>query len=209
MNEVFKGPDQTRRSLLGRLKNLDDQESWRQFFDHYWRLIYSVAIQAGLTETEAQDAVQETIISVAKTMPGFHYDPAVCKFKTWLQHLARKRIIDQLRKRPPVGAPVTAQTSANSGTDPIARIPDPQSLDLDQVWDLAWKKHTFESAVVKVRAQASAEQFQIFDFYVLRGWPARKVATTLRVGVARVYLARHRIMGLIKKEIKRLEKTGL
>ncbi len=207
-NDADKGPDQTRRSLLGRLKNLDDQESWRQFFNLYWRLLYSVAIQAGLTETEAQDAVQETIISVAKTMPGFHYDPSVCSFKTWLQHLARKRIIDQLRKRPPVGAALTAQTP-ESRTDPIARIPDPQSLDLDRVWDTAWEEHALRSAVVKVRAQASAEQFQIFDLYVLRGWPARKVATTLGLGVARVYLARHRLMGLVKKEIKRLAKTGL
>ena len=43
----------TRRSLVGRLKNLDDQESWKQFFDMYWKLIYSSAIRAGLSEAEA------------------------------------------------------------------------------------------------------------------------------------------------------------
>src|SRR5438093_13459028 len=92
----------TRRSLLSRVKDLGDQESWRDFFDTYRRLIFSVAVKAGLTEEEAQDVVQETVVSLAKTMPGFKYDPAVCSFKTWLQHLTRKRIVDQLRKRQPV-----------------------------------------------------------------------------------------------------------
>lgn len=30
----------TRKSLLGRLKDWEDQESWHVFFDTYWKLIY-------------------------------------------------------------------------------------------------------------------------------------------------------------------------
>src|ERR1051325_10984134 len=47
----------TRWTLVERLKNWDDQESWRQFFDTYWRLIYGVALKAGLTESEAQEEI--------------------------------------------------------------------------------------------------------------------------------------------------------
>ena len=39
---------QTRWSLIGRLKDMDDQQSWQAFFDAYWKLIYSVALKAGL-----------------------------------------------------------------------------------------------------------------------------------------------------------------
>ncbi len=46
----------TRRSLLTRLKQWDDHESWKDFFDTYWKLVYSAA----LNETEAQEVVQET-----------------------------------------------------------------------------------------------------------------------------------------------------
>src|SRR5262245_16838946 len=74
----------TRHSLLSRLKNWDDQESWRDFFNTYWKLVYSVALRAGLADAEAQDVVQETIFSVAKQMRGFHYDPALGSFKSWL-----------------------------------------------------------------------------------------------------------------------------
>ena len=49
---------ETRRSLVARLKSWDDDESWRQFLKLYGRLIHSVASQAGLTEQEAEEAVQ-------------------------------------------------------------------------------------------------------------------------------------------------------
>src|SRR2546422_1669319 len=40
----------TRQSLLSRLKNWNDQESWRRFFDTYWMLIYVSRKHALLTE---------------------------------------------------------------------------------------------------------------------------------------------------------------
>ena len=48
----------TRRSLVNRLRNRSDQESWREFFNTYWKLIYAVALKAGLTDQEAEDVVQ-------------------------------------------------------------------------------------------------------------------------------------------------------
>jgi len=99
---VRRGPDvriPTRRSLLTRLKNWDDQEGWREFFDTYWNLIYGVAIKAGLGDAEAQDVVQETVIAVAKKMQDFHYDPSIGTFKSWLLHTTRWKIADQFRKR--------------------------------------------------------------------------------------------------------------
>src|SRR6266487_6337061 len=89
----------TRWTLIERLKNWDDQESWRQFFDTYWKLIYGVAIKSGLTHPEAQDVVQETVISVCKSMHNFKADPAYGSFKAWLLNLTRWRITDQVRKR--------------------------------------------------------------------------------------------------------------
>ena len=44
----------TRRSLLSRLKNWNDSASWQEFFNLYGRLIFGVARQAGLSETEAR-----------------------------------------------------------------------------------------------------------------------------------------------------------
>src|SRR5947207_6846915 len=92
-------PIPTRHSLLNRLKDWADQESWQEFFDTYWRLIYNVAIKAGLTDTEAQEVVQETVIAVARKIGEFKTDSTHGSFSAWLMQLTRWRIVDEFRKR--------------------------------------------------------------------------------------------------------------
>src|SRR5438445_9646067 len=89
----------TRASLLSRLKDWQDETSWKVFFDTYWKLIYNAAIKSGLTDSEAQDVVQETVLCVSKSMPKFEYTAQDGSFKCWLLQLTRWRIGDQLRKR--------------------------------------------------------------------------------------------------------------
>src|SRR5262249_9061412 len=77
-------PIPTRVSLLQRLRNMEDQRSWDEFYEIYHDLIFSVARRAGLNEVEAGEVVQDTLISVARKMPDFTYDPSKDSFKGWL-----------------------------------------------------------------------------------------------------------------------------
>lgn len=79
----------TRKSLIARLDNWEDQRTWDEFYQTYWRLIYSVAIKAGLRSDEAFDCVQETILSIAKQSKRKLYDPEQGSFKTWLMNMTR------------------------------------------------------------------------------------------------------------------------
>jgi RNA polymerase sigma-70 factor (ECF subfamily) len=195
----------TRNSLLDRLKDWGDDASWRDFFNTYWRLVYGVAIKAGLNDQEAQEVVQETVITVARRIPEFKYDPNTCSFKTWLLNLTRWRITDQFRKRRPgQGDAPAPRDTERTGT--IERLPDPAGAEFNAVWDHEWKLHLFDTAAAQVKREVSPEQYQIFDLCVFKQWPVRKIASELGVNVAQVYLAKHRVASMIKKEVKRLEK---
>jgi RNA polymerase sigma-70 factor (ECF subfamily) len=91
-------------------------------------------------------------------------------------------------------------------TATIERVPDPSGLVVDEVWNKEWQKNLFDAAIERVKGQVSARQYQMFDLYVIKQWPVRKVASRLGVNIGRLYLAKHRISSLIKKEVKRLEK---
>jgi RNA polymerase sigma-70 factor (ECF subfamily) len=195
----------TRQTLLSRLKNWSDQDSWKDFFDTYWKLIYRTAIQFGLTEAEAQDVVQETIVSVAKAMPGFKYDPAFGSFKRWLLQLTGWRIRDQLRRRQPWSSSPECRSDETVGTTTLERIPDPGALDLEALWNAEWEMNMLDAAVERVKRRVDPKQFQVFDFYVVQKWPVSKVVNTLKVSAGSVYIAKHRISHLIRKEIKRLK----
>lgn len=196
----------TRYSLLSRLQNWDDQESWKDFFDTYWRLIYAMALKSGLTETEAQEVVQETIICVAKDIGKFKRDPAAGSFKGWLRNLTRWRIADQLRKRRPNVAGDSVLDADHSGWPEPGEIPAPADAGLEKIWEEEWQSNLMTAAMERVRHRVKEEHYQIFDLNVIRQWPAGKVAATLNVSVALVYLAKHRVTALIRKEVRLLEK---
>jgi RNA polymerase sigma-70 factor (ECF subfamily) len=195
----------TRQSLLSRLKDWNDQESWKVFFDTYWRLIYNAAVKAGLTDTEAQDVVQETVISVLKNMPGFEYDPEKGSFKTWLLRLTGWRITDQFRKRQRGIDQRGTPTRTSTRTATIERIADSTNLKLEATWDDEWERNLFEAAIERVKRKVDSAQYQMFDLNVIKKWSVAKVARTLRVNPGKVYLAKHRIGNLIKKEIAYLK----
>src|SRR5436190_7831852 len=142
----------TRPSLLHRLKDCEDQQSWREFNDLYGKLIRGFAIKAGLTEDEAQEVVQETLIAASKNLPEFRYDPKVCSFKTWLLNLSQWRVQDQLRKRRAPSAPNVSRASADdtARTATIERLPDSVGAQLEAVWDQEWQATLVAAGCEKV-----------------------------------------------------------
>src|SRR5688572_6778456 len=84
----------TRETLLSRIRNLDDQTSWREFDEIYRCLVYNVARKAGFSDAAAKDIVQETFATLSRHMPDFHYNPKLGSFKGWLLQITRSRIID-------------------------------------------------------------------------------------------------------------------
>src|SRR5438034_7773163 len=165
----------TRPSLLNRLKTGDDAESWQEFYRVYGKLVRDFAFQAGLTDTEADEVVQETAIAVARHLPEFHYDPKVCRFKTWLLNQASWRVKDQFKKRQRV-AGLAGESPARAGGSPalptdeartstINRVPDPAAVNLDALFEVEWRKNLFAAALETVKAKFSLKQFQMLDLH--------------------------------------------
>ena len=197
----------TRATLIARLKNWQDNDSWEEFVDLYWRLIYSVARNGGLTDAEAQDVGQETLMAVARNIPTFEYDPALGSFKSWLLNMARWRIIDQLRKRGPLSRHrKNSGTNGSPRTATIEAVPDLSLQSIDERWEVEWRKNLLQAAEDRVKQRLDPEKYQVFDCYVNKEWPPSKVAATFGLSVGQVYVAKCRISQLIKDEVARLEK---
>ena len=205
MTSLAEDPIPTRYTLLSRLEDRDDQDSWKDFFDTYWRLIYSVALKSGLTEAEAQDVVQETIISVARDIQKFKRDRTLGSFKGWLRNIIRWRIADQLRKRTRASWGDDSKTGGDLPRSDVAEIPDPADSAAESVWEEEWQSNLLKAAMETIKSRVKEEHYQIFDLYVIQQWPVRQVGRALRVNVGLVYLVKYRMSALLKKEIRRLE----
>ena len=195
----------TRQSLLTRLKDWNDQSGWNRFFETYWKLIYRVAVQCGLSAGEAQDVVQETVISVCKSMREGRYDRTRGPFKPWLLQLTRWRILDQVRKRPPAQRALRWEDREPVCVGDVEDLPDPARDALSQVWETEWKRNLLEEGLERVKLKVSATHFQIFDLYAIKQVPLAKVCRFFGVGAGRVYLIKHRVARVLRREIQKLE----
>jgi RNA polymerase sigma-70 factor (ECF subfamily) len=200
-SELERLAARTRRSLIMRLGDWKDQRSWDEFYRTYWRLIYSVALKAGLREDEAWDVVQETILTIAKRSLKGSYDPERGSFKMWLWNVARWRINDQFRLRGKTPLPATDTGEGTPAREPVENVPDTSSNNFTELWEREWQQNVMKGALERVKMRVSPRQFQIFDYNVLQGMNATEVRRRLGVSMAQVYLAKHRVGAILKKEI--------
>jgi len=184
----------TRESLLERLRLWGDDEGWQQFFEIYWKLLYRTARAAGLSHTESDDCVQETIISVAKHMPTFRYRPATegGAFKRWLLKLTKWRISDQFRRRLQEDLAVMPFAESPEYVE-LGNIPDPLSAHLDEMWEAEWELNLLDAALERLKHTADPKHFQIFHLNVVKQWTPFKIARHLRVSIPQVYTVKHRL----------------
>jgi RNA polymerase sigma-70 factor (ECF subfamily) len=199
--------EKTRKSLIERLNNWEDQRTWNEFYQTYWRLVYSVATKSGLTREEAFDVVQETIIAIARQVQKGQYDPRAGSFKAWLLQMTRWRILDvfRARKRQPSLSNQGNSESEDSQNLAMERLTSEKDNLLEGIWDREWRDNISSAALERVKAKVSPRQFQIFDCYVMKGWGVKKTAEALGINAAQVYLAKHRVGSLVRKEIQGLE----
>jgi RNA polymerase sigma factor (sigma-70 family) len=196
----------TRRSLLSRLRDLEDSASWRTFFDRYWRLLYNVARKSGLSDDQAQEVIQETVIAVARKMPEFRYDPAKGSFKGWLLLICRRRIHDHFRRV------YSSEQSMQDASEDLAYAAEnvpasvlPPDVQIDGLWEQEWRENIFRAALARVRQRANPKQYQVFDCCVLQNQRPAEVARMLGLNAAQVYLAKHRLSVAVKRAVKELE----
>jgi RNA polymerase sigma factor (sigma-70 family) len=193
----------TRTTLLARLKDWGDDSSWQEFFDIYSQLIRNVALKSGLTRAEAEDVVQETMVAAAKHIPAFKYDRKLGSFRLWLLNMSRGRISDQFRRRKKLTTELPDDLADETGQS--SALVDEKTLDIDEFWESEWQKTLIEAAINKVKTSLDSEKYQIFDFLVNKQWSPEKVSKRFGISVNQVYLAKHRITELVKKEVERLK----
>ena len=193
---------ETRSSLIQRLKATINGESWEEFFHTYWELIYNVARRAGLSEADAQDIVQETILKVHNSLDRFEYNRKRGTFKGWLRTVTRSRLNDFFKKqqrRPALSQPL------EETADELQNLEDPEGPEIEKIWDEEWNRNLIQAALNRTKKLSSPKQFQIFKCHYIDEWTVRETCRTLGVNAAQVYMAKQRVGKVFREAVETLQ----
>jgi RNA polymerase sigma-70 factor (ECF subfamily) len=165
-----------------------------------------VALKAGLRRDEADEVVQETMTALCKHIEGFKAAKEFGSFRAWLLNMARWRIKDQFRKRPPGASNIGYASEETARTPTVERVPDRTEADLEALCDAEWQERLRERALKDLQLEVKAEHYQVFHLLTLEHKSVDEVARMVGRNRAQVYLIRHRVGKELKKTVMRLEK---
>lgn len=191
----------TRLSLLYRVKDLDDAQSWEEFFRTYERLVRGLARRRGLRDHEADEVAQEVFKRVARTIRDFEPAPRPGSFRKWLGQLTRWRSEDKLRERQ--RGPFESWRPPDDERTPTAeRIPAPPDPQME--FEAETRHHMLETLFKRIESRVSAKHLQIFQLLVLEDTPVARVSKIYAMSAAHIYVIKHRITQLLREELQQL-----
>ena len=71
-----------------------------------------------------------------------------------------------------------------------------------------FEQYPLAQALARVKRQVNPEDYAIYHLNVIEDRPASEVRQSLGVGMAAVYLAKHRVGAAVRKELRRLQEAA-
>ncbi len=193
-------PPETRASLILRLKNAEDVAAWNDFVAIYTPVIFRVACRHGLQVADAENLIQEVLLSISRALPQWLQREDRGSFRAWLFKIARNEAVDMLTRRAtrPLGK------DGLEGERLLAEVPDHRG-DLSSRFDLEYEQTVFQWAAAQVRDSVSETTWQSFWLTHVEGLTVDRVAQQLNMRTGTVYVARGRVMNRIQELVKQFE----
>ncbi len=195
----------TSESLLDRLKLDEAQEAWREFYHLYWAAILRYARKLGLSEHEAEEVLQETMVTLMRILPEFAYDRNRGKFRNFLLTIVHRKSLALMRRSSRRTEIEWREERETETLDPFGndRAPAQETL-------VRWREVLMEEAVRRVRADSRTQDatFAVFEAYVLQRVPAEEVARRFGVKENAVYQIRNRMLRRVRAEVAKLARSS-
>ncbi|MCC9600127.1 sigma-70 family RNA polymerase sigma factor [Stieleria sp. JC731] len=183
---------ETRPSLIVRLPDHGDQAAWWAFVEIYEPFLRHFSRRRGVPESHVNDAVQQILIAIAKSVEGFQDDGKAASFRRWLGTVARHEVIKYMTKMRRHGVPAGGTETLRS----LESIADQSELSYQYEHELiVW-------AASKVRGEFSESSWQAFWQTVICQRSVDAVAREFDLSRGAIYMARARILKRIRAQIE-------
>jgi RNA polymerase sigma-70 factor (ECF subfamily) len=186
---------ETSNSLLERLRQGPNETAWRRMVDLYTPLIRGWLRRYALNDSDCDDLMQEVLAVVVRRLPDFQRRPQIGSFRRWLRTITVNCLRDFWRAQR-----FKPRATGNQEFGSIlAELEDPESA-LSKLWDVEHDRHVTQCLMEKIRPRFEAKTWQAFQRVALDGAPVDQVAQELGLSVNAVFIAKSRVVHLLRKE---------
>jgi RNA polymerase sigma-70 factor (ECF subfamily) len=185
---------QTRPSLLLRVRDAQDERAWQEFVELYTPLIFGYCRRRGLQEADAADVTQEVMRALARSVARLEHRPDLGGFRAWLFRVTRSKLNNHFEK-------VRRQPLVVGGSTIRQRVEAEPCPEEGANWDHEYRRHIFDWAAACVRPEVEEKTWLAFWQSAVEDQPARKVAAGLGLSLGAVYIAKSRVITRLREMV--------
>jgi len=201
--------------------NSGQSDAWNRLVSCYQPTIVAWCRERGLDAASSDDVTQETLLSVAQSLPRFKSLPGAGAFRAWMRTIVKRRIADHQRMRARFPLAVGGTTNATilqsktnprshdssssnisqspgSFSDSLPRSSIEQSLRPSDRTQVASKLKTI---LDQIEGNSTSKTWLAFQRSVVDGRPTDEIADELQMTPAGVRQIRSRILRQIRKKL--------
>lgn len=189
----------TRYTLLERVKNRTDEESWEDFVEIYRPYIYRFVRRMNLNHEDSEDLSQAILLVLWDKIPGFEFNFRTGAFRSWLCKLVKNRVLNYLKTHNRRSAKL------ESGAEDIAASLNSMPLsNLEKIAKEEWEIYVGNKAWSEIEDEFDEKARKAFKMS-MNNTPADKIAEELGIAVGSVYVYKQRIKDRLKEKVRALK----
>jgi RNA polymerase sigma factor (sigma-70 family) len=186
----------TRGSLLIRLRDAQNHAAWREFVELYQPVIYRLCRRRGVRHSDAEDLVQQVLLSVARAVDRFDTGSEKGTFRGWLYRISHNVIVNFLSR----DLPKNRASAEESTAWQEAPEKDNSSLVRMEV-----RRQLFREAAQRAREEFEESTFRAFWLTAVEDISIEEAAKRLNKNVGAIYAARSRVLKRLREIVQEME----
>jgi len=188
----------TRATLIQRVQNQHDEQSWEEFVRVYRRYIYAIIRSMNISEHDTEDILQQVLINIWNSLPKMDCDK-INRFRSWLSTVTKNAVTDFIRKRTR-----EAKRLEKAGQDDtLTYLKTIRLPEIESIAEKEWEIHLTNLALENIEPLFSGKAVDAFRM-TLEGKSVEDIAKELDLKENSVYRLKNRVKERLIQEIVQL-----
>ena len=187
--------DETSLSLLDRIRETSDAQSWDRLTRLYAPLLRRWVVRYDVQDSDADDIVQEVLVAVLNELHKFQHNEQKGAFRKWLRTILVNRVRRFWRSRR--YQPVATGTSS---IDEMLNQLEVDGSEVSGVWNREHDDHIITQLMRGIQPRFGPQVWEAFHRQVVHGEKADLVAQDLSISISAVYKAKSRVLSALRRE---------
>ena len=189
----------TRLSLLVRVRDLGDAQSWGEFHTIYRPLIFGYLRSLRIGEDNAHDLTQEVFKRLMAILPEFNLNRQKGRFRTYLWRLTYNTLVDWARRRK------VRDRAEEEWVRRFSEVDGTESRDLEEAWILQHRRRILEVVLPRAKASVSSKAWACFEGRLVHRRSAAEIAARLNIPPNAVYVYASRVLQDVRRRCAEIE----